>query len=131
MHINRTIAPSFAVLLAAAAFAGCAKESTTDGAPKPFIMRFFGFRHDIRSIVVYVPQMGSPDCSRVVQDALAKMEGVRFTKPDLAARTVEVTYDALKMGIKNIEFTIADAGFDANTTQASPEARKALPAACR
>jgi hypothetical protein len=42
-----------------------------------------------------------------------------------------VTYDALKLGIKNIEYVIAGAGFDANDTPAPKEAREALPAECR
>ncbi len=109
--------------------AGCGPRA--DSAPKPFIINFFGFRKDIRTITVSVPKMGSLECSRRVQDALAKTEGVRATVPNLTARTVQVEYDAIRLGIKNIEYVIAAAGFDANTTIAREDARKALPAECR
>lgn len=120
----------FGSLLAIAVLStGCGDRSGST--PKPFILKFFGFRADVRTIVVKVPALGSLECSRRIQDALAKTEGIRSTRPDLASRTVEVEYDAIKLGIKNIEYVIAGAGFDANDTVAPAEARKAVPPECR
>jgi hypothetical protein len=50
---------------------------------------------------------------------------------DLTNRTLRVRYDSLKMSLKNIEFAIADAGFEANNTPASASAAAQLPAECR
>lgn len=112
-------------------FTGCEKPSNSNGTPKPFILTFLGFREDVRTITVSVPQMGSLDCSQRIQDALSKAEGVRSTKPDIANRKIDITYDAIKLGIMNIEFVIAGAGFDANDTPAAADARNGLPDACR
>ena len=57
-----------------------------------------------------------------------KPQKLRF---DLDARLVEVTYDSLFVARKNIEFTIADAGFNANEVPANSEAAASLPPECR
>ncbi len=87
-------------------------------------------RQDRRTEAFAVPQMAGPECFRPIQEALKNVEGVEQVSPDYAARTVAVTYNALKLGIKNVEFIIAGAGFDANTTPGSAEARAKLPAGC-
>ena len=107
---------------------GCGDNS---GTPKPLISSFYGFRHDIRTITVSVPAMGSAECSKRIQDALAKTEGIRATRPDIANRKVEVEYDAIKLGIRNIQYVIAGAGFDADDTAAPADTKKNLPAECR
>ena len=89
------------------------------------------FRQDRRTITVKVSQLNGPDCLRVIQDAAQKVEGIEQVAPNYEARTVDVTYNAMKLGIKNIEFIIAGAGFDANETQAPAAARAALPESCR
>ena len=114
------------------ALTGCGDPSGgPDRPPKPLVIKLLGFRPDVRVITVQVPQMKSMDCQQRIQDALAKTEGVQSTQPDLAQHKIDVTYDALKLGIKNIEYVIAGAGFDANDTPAPKEAREALPAECR
>jgi copper chaperone CopZ len=89
------------------------------------------FRKDIRTITVEVPQLRSAECSKILLDAASKVDGIISAKPDIEKHTVDITYNALKLAIKNIEFVIAGAGFDANTTPATPEAKAALPAGCR
>ena len=89
------------------------------------------FRQDIRTIVVNVPQMKTAECSKLIQDALAKIEGIVTAEPDLVQHTIAVTYDSKRLAIKNIEFTIAGVGFDANDTPGKAEAKGKLPAACR
>lgn len=89
------------------------------------------FRQDRRTIVIHVPQMTSPACYAILQDALKGVEGIEATRPNYETRTLEVTYNALKLAIKNIEFVIAGAGFQANDIEANPEARARLPEGCR
>lgn len=111
---------------------GCGDPSGgPDRPPKPFFIKLFGFRHDIRTVTISVPALKSAECIPVIQEALGRAEGVLETKGDIQAKTVEVRYDALKLGIKNLEYVIAGAGFNAGSTPASPEAMAALPAACR
>lgn len=103
-----------AVLLAVSAclFAGC-------------------FRQDIKTFMVQVPQMKSPECSKIIQDAMSRIEGIYSAEPDLNARTMAVTYDSKKLSIKNVEYLITGLGFDANHEKGNPEAQANLPAGCR
>ncbi|MCS6771143.1 MAG: heavy-metal-associated domain-containing protein [Kiritimatiellae bacterium] len=89
------------------------------------------FRQDQRTITIRVPQMRSPACYALIQEALKKIEGIKSTRPDYEKRTVDVTYDALKLAIKNIEFVIAATGFQANDIEPPPDARARLPEDCR
>ena len=89
------------------------------------------FRSDRRTIVVQVPQMASPACYSVIQEALKNVEGIENTRPDYEKRTLEVTYNGLKLGIKNVEYVIAGAGFAANHIQPPEDVRARLPEPCR
>ena len=123
---------SLLTVIGALGLVGCGDPSGgVDRPPKPLVIKLLGFRPDVRTITVQVPQMKSADCQQRIQDALAKTEGVQTTVPDLTQRKIDVTYDALKLGIKNIEYVIAGAGFDANDTPAPKDVRDALPAECR
>ena len=75
--------------------------------------------------------MKSADCSKIIQGALSRIEGIRSAEPDIENRTISVTYDSTKLSIKNIEFLIAGVGFDANDEPGKPEAKAALPVGCR
>lgn len=80
--------------------------------------------------------MKTPDCAaRIVAafklDRPDKVDGVISVVPKVGDRTVEVTFESLKIGIKNVQITIASAGFDADEVKADEEARKALPEECR
>lgn len=89
------------------------------------------FRADHRTITVSVPQMKSPGCYAIIQEALKSVEGIEATRPNYEQRTLDVSYNALRLGIKNIEFVIAGAGFTANDMEAPAEARARLPEECR
>jgi len=86
---------------------------------------------EIREKTIAVPQMKNAGCEKIVEAALAKTEGVFADKTEVGAGRVTVTYDSMRLGLKNLEFAIASAGFDAGTTLADPKAREALPAECR
>ena len=89
------------------------------------------FRQDKRTITVKVPQLVSADCLVHIQMGAKQVEGIEQVTGDIENKTVDVTYNAMKLGIRNIEFIIARTGFDANDTPASPQARAALPEGCR
>ena len=89
------------------------------------------FRQDVRTIVVNVPEMKSPECSKIIEDAMLKVEGIEKVTSDVTARTVTVRSNSTRVAIKNIEFVIATTGFDANTTMAPAETKAALPPGCR
>ncbi len=89
------------------------------------------YRQDIRTLAVNVPQMGSPECARIVQDVFNRVDGIKQVEIDVANRRISVTYDGQKMGIVNIEYHLTNAGFDANDKPGRPEARAKLPAECR
>jgi hypothetical protein len=42
-----------------------------------------------------------------------------------------VRYDTLRQSLKNLEYAVADAGFDANDIPANETVRSNLPEACR
>lgn len=85
------------------------------------------FRQEVQTLIVQVPQMSGEACSRVIQTALASVDGLQSAQADLDARTITVKYDSSKIARRNIEFVIAGAGFDANDIPA----RAPLPATCK
>lgn len=89
------------------------------------------FRQDRRTITVKVPSLRSEECLRLIQNAAKPVDGIEQLTPDYAKGTLDVTYNAMKLGIKNIEFVIAGAGFDANDTKAPDTVKAALPEGCR
>lgn len=84
-------------------------------------------KQDIRTVVVEVPQLKNPECAKIIQDAFMRHPGVQSVRPDFQAHKVTVTYNSMVVALKNIEFIIAGAGFDANDTKAFPDAVKKLP----
>lgn len=90
-------------------------------------------QQDITTVVISVPEMKNEACAQIVVQSISAVEKVPATDivPDVANRTVTVTYDTMQRGLKNIEMAIAGAGFSANEVPADADAAKALPAACR
>jgi mercuric ion binding protein len=86
---------------------------------------------DIRTKTIRVPQMTNDHCAEIVKAAASRAEGVLPDGVTTGAQTVTVTYDSMRTALKNLEFTIAKAGFDANEIPADPQARAALPADCK
>ena len=91
------------------------------------------FRNDIRTVEFDVPQLKSDSCTRFILDVLNsnKVEGVMAVTPNTSTRKLSVTYNSTRLGIKNIEFLIASAGFDANSTMAPAEIKAKLPPECQ
>ena len=86
----------------------------------------------MRTAVIHVPLMKNEACVQVVRQAVLGVPHVRGASLDVnrERREVSIEYDSLKLSLKNIEFTIANAGFSANSIPANEQAAKALPAAC-
>lgn len=90
-------------------------------------------RVDARTMKIDVPAMRSVECAHIVGQAVSALKGVHpeLTVIDLNDRTVTVTYDSIRIALKNIEFAIADAGFQANDVPPDKERQKSLPEECR
>jgi len=88
-------------------------------------------KQDMRTVVAAVPGLKNPACAQIIQDAFMRQPGIKAIQPDFQKRTLTVTYDSMVIARKNIEFTIAGAGFDANDIRAPTNAVAALPTACK
>jgi periplasmic mercuric ion binding protein len=88
-------------------------------------------RDDIRTRTISIPQMKNERCVQLVTNALNQCEGLFPDKTVVGAGSVTVTYDSMRTAMKNLEHAIAKAGFDANDIPADPQARAALPGACK
>jgi copper chaperone CopZ len=86
---------------------------------------------DVRIKTIRIPEVKTEAARVVVSNALAQLEGVVGTSIRFEAGTVTVTYDSMKLALKNMEFAIADAGFSANDTPANAAKRAALPDSLR
>lgn len=89
------------------------------------------FRSDRRTVEFSVPALTSQECLNIVSGKLRANEGVEVVEANLAAGKLSVTFNGLKLAIKNIEIIIADAGFDVNDRPADEQAKAGLPASCR
>gem|GEM_PF-550088 len=88
---------------------------------------------DMRTMIIHVPGMRNDACREIVVSAIMKFQGVDpiSVRVDMKRRLVTVTYDSLVLSLKNIEFAVAEAGFQANDVPAKQEAANALPPECR
>lgn len=85
-------------------------------------------QQDVRTVTLTCPQVVGARAAEVVVRALSKADGVRVDSIRVEDGKVTVTYDSMKLAIKNIEFTIAEAGFDAGDIPADTKARDAFRA---
>lgn len=91
-------------------------------------------RTDVRTVLVSVPEMRNRACAEVIVKALSSSMGVKGgsdIKVDLVARTVSVQYESLLTARKNVEYTIAEAGFTANSIPANADAASKLSDECK
>jgi copper chaperone CopZ len=88
---------------------------------------------DLRTHTINTPGMKNEACAIVIRNSLEATAGVKkdSIETDLEARKVTVTYDGLILNLKNIEFAIADVGFQANEVPANQKAYDALPDVCK
>jgi len=88
-------------------------------------------QQDMREVVIKTPGLKNQTCAKIIQDAFMRQPGVVSIRPDFQKREIVVKYNSMVIALKNIEFTIAGAGFDANDTQAQTNVVAALPPECR
>lgn len=88
-------------------------------------------QQDVREVVIKAPGLKNQACAKIIQDAFMRQPGIVSVRPDLQKREITVKYNSMVIARKNIEFTIAEAGFDANDTQARTNAVAVLPPECR
>lgn len=91
------------------------------------------FRNTISEIELQIPAMQSQACAQTVQAAVARLgEGtIRDIRIDVEARKMWVSYDNVRLGRRNIEVAVRNAGFAVNDLPANEEARAKLPPECR
>ena len=88
-------------------------------------------QQDVREVVIRTPGLKNQACAKIIQDAFMRQPGIISTRPDFLKREIIIKYNSMVIALKNIEFIIAGAGFDANNTQARTNAIAALPPDCR
>jgi copper chaperone len=59
-----------------------------------------------------VPDISCDHCQRTIEGALGRLPGVRAAAVDVAARTVQVTYDEAAVAPATIRETLADQGYE-------------------
>ncbi len=127
------------------------------GAVAVFVFLLAGCRlQDVRTATVRAAGVGCEHCAGVVHQALWELTddppaplqrrdgrlrsesetgALRSIEFDVEAGTIEVTYDSMRLALKNLEFAVAGAGFDVHAEpfalSADETARKALPTDCR
>lgn len=89
------------------------------------------YRNDTRTLVFDIPTLRSQACSDSLQNAMKMIDGVQTVEADLAQGKLTVTFDGLKLGIKNVEYVILGAGFDVNGSPGVASAKAQLPPECR
>ena len=72
-------------------------------------------RTDVRDFTVSIPEM-TPTDAPAIAGALSQYAGIdkASLKFDTAAKTLSLRYDSMQLAKKNIELSIAQAGFTAN-----------------
>jgi len=58
-----------------------------------------------------VPDISCDHCQRTIESALGRLPGVRTAAVDVAARTVQLTYDETTVDPATIRHTLADEGY--------------------
>ena len=83
-------------------------------------------RTDVRDFTISIPGLSSGD-EAAITAALAQYSGIErpSLKFDLQAKTLVLRYDSMQLAKKNIELSIAKAGFTANGV--TPESVGAKP----
>ena len=59
-----------------------------------------------------VPDISCDHCQRTIESALGRLPGMRAASVDVAARTVQVTYDEAALDQAAINATLAEEGYE-------------------
>jgi copper chaperone CopZ len=91
----------------------------------------FAGKKDAVHFEVNLSVVKSSECKGIIESALKKDEGVMDYHTDILNRVVHLYFDKSKTTKANIEKLISDAGYDANSIKANPDAVNKLPADCK
>lgn len=80
---------------------------------------------------VNLSDVKSSECKPIIESALKSDSGVLGYHVDIYNKVAHMYFDKTKTTKANIEKIISDAGYDANTLKANPEAVTKLPKDCR
>lgn len=82
------------------------------------------------AVVISTPTLQCEQCKTIVENYLAREEGVTKYAADFKRKQVKVTYWTDRTTVENIRTAIANAGFDADNETANPDSYKKLPKCC-
>jgi len=82
------------------------------------------------SVTINTPTLQCEQCKIIVENYLAREEGVIKYAADYKKKQVKVTYWTDRTTVENVRTAIANAGFDADNETANPESYKKLPKCC-
>ena len=85
----------------------------------------------IETTAINVSTMVCGNCARTIEGALKNVDGVQEVKIDVSQKIATVKYLPAKTDLRKIEATIANAGYDANSTKRNPAAYEKLDACCK
>ncbi len=88
---------------------------------------------DTKVATLVAPGVRNTACSNIVAAALMSLPGsdiLKIESIDYSTGSIVVRYDSMKVGTKNLEDTIAQAGFAAGPFPANKEAAAKLPPEC-
>ena len=88
-------------------------------------------RNDIHTHTFSVPGIASPECGKLILDLLGKIAGIKEVAPHPEDGTLTVSFDSGITALKNIEFALAEAGFDVDASVGRAAAKARLPEGCR
>ena len=85
---------------------------------------------DIRTVEIFIPDMKDEASVRKVMEVLNQVHGVKHSLLSVnpERNSVSVTYNSMKLAIKNIEYAIAGAGFSTYTKNDDGSTRSGIPA---
>lgn len=89
---------------------------------------------DIERATLTAPGVCNEACAKIAEAAIRKLPGndkLAIESIDYATGKIVVRYDSMKVGTKNLEYAIAEAGFAAGPFPANAEAAAKLPPECR
>ena len=89
---------------------------------------------DTKVATLVAPEVRNSACSNIVASALMSLPGndiLQIESIDYSTGSIVVRYDSMKVGTKNLEDAIAQAGFAAGPFPANKEAAAKLPPECR
>ena len=88
-------------------------------------------REDMHTHVLVVPRVAIPECREIILQNLGRIGGITKVEVQPDQGTLTVTFNSRITALKNIEFSLAEAGFDVDDSVGRAGERSTLPESCR